>query len=177
MKVTFDEIYDDYHQDLFRFIFYMVKDKQVTEDLVQEVYIKVLKSEDSFEGKSSKKTWLLSIARHTTIDYFRSQKRTKDRILGFFDWGEKGESLKDDQPLFDDLLIDNEQHELVSHYLDKCSVDQRSVLILRFIQSFSIRETADILKFSESKVKTTQHRGLKVLKAYLVENDQEGSKS
>lgn len=173
MKVTFDNIYDNYHQDLYRFVFYMVKDKQVTEDLVQEVYIKVLNSKDTFKGKSSQKTWLFSIARYTTIDYFRSQKRVRERVLEFFDWSEKGESLKDKQPLPEELLIENEQTELVYRYLDKCSTDQRSVLILRFIQSFSIRETAEILNFSESKVKTTQHRGLKVIKKYLLRSTTE----
>lgn len=171
MKVTFDEIYDNYHQDLYRFIFYMVKDKQVTEDLVQEVYIKILKSQSSFKGDSSQKTWLFSIARYTTIDYFRSKKRMKERILEFFDWGEKGELLKDNQPLPEELLIEDEQMQLVYQYLDKCSADQRSVLILRFIQSFSIRETADILNFSESKVKTVQHRGLRVIKKHLLRSE------
>lgn len=173
MKVTFDDIYDNYHQDLYRFIFYMVKDKQVTEDLVQDVYIKVLNSKHSFKGNSSKKTWLFSIARYTTIDYFRSKRRIKERIAEFFDWGEKGESLKDQQPLPEELLIEDEQRQFVYHYLDKCTDDQRSVLILRFIQSFSIKETAEILKFSESKVKTTQHRGLKVIKQHLLQREDE----
>lgn len=170
MEVTFDSIsiYDNYHQELYRFIFYMVKDKEVTEDLVQEVYIKVLKSLDTFKGNSSKKTWLFSIARYTTTDYFRSQKRMKARVLDFFDWGEKGESLEDKKPLPEELIIENKQMQLVYRYLDKCSIDQRSVLILRFIQSFSIRETAEILNFTESKVKTTQHRGLKVVKKLLL---------
>lgn len=168
MKVIFNDIYENYHQDLYRFIFYMVKDKEVTEDLVQEVYIKVLKSKNTFKGNSSKKTWLFSIARHTTIDHFRSQKSKKERVLDFFDWGEKGESLKDDRPLPEEVLIKDEQIQLVYRYLDKCSIDQRSVLILRFIQSFSIKETAEILNFSESKVKTTQHRGIKVVKRHLL---------
>ena len=68
MKRLFKELYDQYHNDLYQFIFYMVKDKYLTEDLVQEVYIKVIQSYDTFQGKSSEKTWLFSIARHVTID-------------------------------------------------------------------------------------------------------------
>ena len=172
MRIAFEEIYDNYHQDLYRFIFYMVKDKQLTEDLVQEVYIKVLNSQGTFRGDSSKKTWLFSIARYTTIDYFRSQKRKRDRILDFFNWTEKGESIQDHLPLPEEMILKDEQLKIIYNSLDKCTVDQRSVLILRFIESFSIRETAEILKFSESKVKTTQHRGLKVLRSYLLDNDE-----
>lgn len=172
MKHAFEEIYESYHQDLYRFIFYMVKDKQLTEDLVQEVYIKILKSYERFRGESSQKTWLFSIARHTTIDYFRSQKRRRNRISEYFNWSEKGETIKDTHPLPEEIVIKDEEMTKVYHYLDKCTVDQRSVLILRFIQSFSIQETAEILNFSISKVKTTQHRGLKAIRKF-VSQDQE----
>ncbi|MEI2401183.1 sigma factor-like helix-turn-helix DNA-binding protein, partial [Paenibacillus phytohabitans] len=47
---------------------------------------------------------------------------------------------------------------------------QRLVLILRYIQSLSIAETAKALGWTESKVKTTQHRALKVLKTYMEES-------
>ena len=63
MEETFQKIYDQYHQDLFQFLFYMVKDKNQAEDLVQEVYIRVLHSYETFEGRSSEKTWLLSISK------------------------------------------------------------------------------------------------------------------
>lgn len=64
----------------------MAKDQYLADDLIQVVYIRVLQSYQSFEGKSSEKTWFLSIARFTTIDYFRSQKRRRHKILDFFDW-------------------------------------------------------------------------------------------
>ncbi|MEC5422429.1 RNA polymerase sigma factor SigX [Virgibacillus sp. C22-A2] len=174
MKVMFEDLYDKYHQDLFQFIFYMVKDKPLTEDLIQEVYIKVLKSYENFKGESSEKTWLFSIARHVTIDYFRSQSRKRKRILEFFDWSEKGEHIQDSKPLPEDVAIQNEELSRIYTYLDKCTVDQKSVLILRYIQSFSIQETADILNFSVSKVKTTQHRGLKAVKNLFLDDQERG---
>lgn len=177
MKFQFEEIYDQYHHDLYRFIFYMVKNKQITEDLVQEVYIKVLNSYDTFRGESTKKTWLFSIARHVTIDYFRSQKRRKKRVLDYFDWGSKGESIRDNLPLPEDLVLQDEELKNIYNYLYKCTEDQRSVLILRFIQDFSIKETADVLNFSISKVKTTQHRGLKRLRRFLNEQKKGGDVS
>lgn len=176
MKSTFDEIYENYHQDIYRFVFYMVKDKQICEDLVQDIYIKILQSYATFRGESSRKTWLLSIARHVVIDYFRSQKSKRNYILDFFNWSEKGETIHDQLPLPDEIVLKNEEISKIYHYLDKCSADQKSVLILRFIQSFSIQETAEILNFSVSKVKTTQHRGLKKIRQYLLENEEEGGR-
>ncbi|SFA73228.1 RNA polymerase sigma-70 factor, ECF subfamily [Lentibacillus halodurans] len=174
MESVFEKFYENYHHDLYQFIFYMVKDKETCEDLVQEVYIKVVKSYDSFKGESSEKTWLFSIARHIAIDYFRKQKRKRKRIAAFFDWGEQGEFIRDQNPLPDELAIQNEMIKDVYHYLDKCTPEQKSVLILRYIQSFSIQETAEILNFNVSKVKTTQHRGIKKLQKYIHSEQQEG---
>lgn len=165
MEETFQKIYDQYHQDLFQFLFYMVKDKNQAEDLVQEVYIRVLHSYETFEGRSSEKTWLLSIARHVAIDWFRKQQTIRQRILGTFDW--EKQDVKDRKPLPEDIVMQNENLKEIFEALDKCTLDQRSVIVLRFIQGYLISETAKALNFSESKVKTTQHRGLKVLRKQM----------
>ena len=49
----FERLYETYHHSLYNYLFYMVRDQNVAEELVQEVYIKVLQSLDTFEGKSS----------------------------------------------------------------------------------------------------------------------------
>ena len=171
MNAVFEQLYDRYHQDLYQFIFYMVKERETTEDLIQEVYIKVLKSYSSFKGESSEKTWLFSIARHVVYDYFRSLKRKRNRILDFFDWTDKGEKIPDRNIALEDAAIMKEEVEKVFESLNKCSKDQQSVLILRYLHSFSIQETAEILNFSVSKVKTTQHRGLQLLRKLLEEKE------
>ncbi|EKN67409.1 RNA polymerase sigma factor SigX [Schinkia azotoformans] len=167
MKDIFQRFYDLYHYDLFQFLFYMVKNREQAEDLVQEVYIKVLQSYDRFEGRSSEKTWLFSIARHVAIDWFRKQKRTADGNA--IDDDTVKFLLKDLAPLPEEVAIQNEQIQLMYQCMENCTVDQKLVLVLRYIQSFSIVETADILGWTESKVKTTQHRGLKVLKSLMEE--------
>ncbi|WP_028783074.1 RNA polymerase sigma factor SigX [Thalassobacillus devorans] len=177
MRPVYESLYEKYHQDLFNFIFYMVKNREQTEDLVQEVYIKVLDSYTQFNGDSSEKTWLFSIARHVTIDFFRKQTRKRKRLLEFFDWDNKGEQLIDNQPLPEEIAEKNEDIQLIYHYLEKLSVDQKSVIILRYIQSMSIQETADILGWTLSKVKTTQHRGLKLLQKWAAEHREEGKRN
>jgi RNA polymerase sigma-70 factor (ECF subfamily) len=152
----------------------MVKDRHLAEDLLQEVYIKVLKSYENFRRESTLKTWLFSIARHVTIDYFRAQERKRKRVIEFFDWSKKGEDIKDHHPLPEEIAVQSEEIRQIYKYLDKCTPDQRSVLILRYIQSFSIKETAEILNFSISKVKTTQHRGLNTLRKHLEGDNQKG---
>ncbi|RSK27489.1 RNA polymerase sigma factor SigX [Bacillus sp. HMF5848] len=165
MDSVFEELYEKYHQDVFQFLFYMVKNKEQAEDLVQEVYIKVLRAYDSFEGKSSEKTWLFSIARHVAIDSFRKHKNWKQRIIESFDWSKQ--QVADAAPLPEEIAVQHEEIQQLYQCLDLCTVDQRMVIILRYIQSLSIAETAETLGWTESKVKTTQHRALKVLKKHM----------
>jgi len=164
MDSVFHEIYEKYHQDVYQFIFYMVKDRELAEDLVQEVYIRVLKSYDKFQGKSSIKTWMFSIARNVTIDHYRKQR--KERLKNFITLAkeENLDILRDERPIPEEIVLHNDMVRLLYKCLDHCTIDQRTVLIARFIQELSIQETAEILGWSESKVKTTQHRALKTLK-------------
>ncbi|MDQ0232921.1 RNA polymerase sigma factor SigX [Metabacillus malikii] len=165
MEDTFQRIYEKYHHDLFQFLFYLVKSREQAEDLVQEVYIRVLKSYDRFEGRSSEKTWLFSIARHVAIDWFRKQNSLRQRIIEKFDWDRQ--QLVDSHALPDEVVLQNEQIKWMYKSLNNCTFDQRSVLVLRYIQELSISETAEALGWTVSKVKTTQHRALKHLQKVM----------
>ncbi|WP_066060867.1 RNA polymerase sigma factor SigX [Neobacillus soli] len=165
MDSVFDELYQKYHHDVFQFLFYMVRNKEHAEDLVQEVYIRVFKSYHRFEGKSSEKTWLFSIARNVAIDFFRKQKGWKERLLEKFDWSTN--QVMDEYPIPEEITVQKEEIKWVYKCLEFCTIDQRAVVILRYLQDLSIAETAQALGWTESKVKTTQHRSLKVLKKQM----------
>ncbi|WNF36953.1 RNA polymerase sigma factor SigX [Bacillaceae bacterium IKA-2] len=172
MNDEFERLYETYHHSLFQFLFYMVRNRQIAEELVQEVYIKVLNSYSSFKGDSSEKTWLYSIARHVGVDWIRSQNRKKRKFLGLFDLSEKEHQIRDENPLPDEIIVEKEEMKEVYQMLGKCSLDQQQVIILRYIESLSISETATVLGWTESKVKTTQHRAIKALKELLSTEDQ-----
>ncbi|OIJ15115.1 RNA polymerase sigma factor SigX [Anaerobacillus alkalilacustris] len=172
MNNEFERLYETYHHSLFQFLFYMVRNRQIAEELVQEVYIKVFKSYSSFKGDSSEKTWLYSIARHVGVDWIRSQNRKKRKFLGLFSLSEKDYQIRDEDPLPEEIIVGQEELKEVYMMLGKCTLDQQQVIILRYIESLSITETATVLGWTESKVKTTQHRAIKVLKELLHVNDQ-----
>jgi RNA polymerase sigma-70 factor, ECF subfamily len=165
MDSVFDELYSNYHQDVFNFLIYMVHNRQLAEDLVQEVYIRVLKSHQNFEGKSSEKTWLFSIAKNVAIDHYRKQKNWKNRLLDKFDWNRDELSSKDAPP--EEIVVANDEIKMLYDSLKLCTTDYRMVIIMRYLQELSIKETAEILDWTESKVKTTQHRALKWLKVEM----------
>ncbi|WP_110113007.1 RNA polymerase sigma factor SigX [Bacillus sp. CGMCC 1.16541] len=174
MNPAFHHLYEKYHQDVFQFLVYMIRDRDQAEDLVQEVYIRVFKSYDRFEGKSHEKTWLFSIARNVAIDFLRKQTSWKNRVMNLFDW--TSNQLTDNNLLPEEVAIQSEEVAMMYRCLDTCTVDQRSVVILRYIQSLSIQETAAILGWTESKVKTTQHRAIQALRKEMTRlAEKEGS--
>jgi RNA polymerase sigma-70 factor (ECF subfamily) len=66
---------DQYGDYLFRYALFRSRDPQVAEDLVQETFLAALQSRDRFAGKSSEKTWLVSILKHKIMDHFRQSSR------------------------------------------------------------------------------------------------------
>lgn len=75
--------------------------------------------------------------------------------------------IADQEPLPEEIALQREEIQMLYKAMNDCNVNQRTVLILRFIKELSVAETAEVLGWTESKVKTTQHRALKVLKNYI----------
>jgi RNA polymerase sigma-70 factor, ECF subfamily len=165
MEKTFHELYEKYQNGLYKFIFYMTKNREQTEDLIQEVYVRVLKSYGNFDFRSSEKTWIYTIARNVTMDYFRKQKRWHSRILENFDFTKQ--QIESHSPLPEEILLMNETVQTMYRCMDNCTIDQRMVLILRYIQNLSISESSEVLGWTQAKVRTVQHRALKLLRGYM----------
>ncbi|WP_342395199.1 RNA polymerase sigma factor [Bacillus sp. T2.9-1] len=159
---SIDELYRQYNQELIHFLIYLGVKKEEAEDLVQEVFIRVLKTKCSFKGESSERTWLYTIAKNIAIDHFRKQKNSYS-----FDC-EIPIHIKDEQALPEEMALYKEQLDWLNHLLKCCTVDQKKVIYCRYLKDMSIVETALNLGWSESKVKTTQHRALKLLQRSLV---------
>ncbi|MCP1144242.1 RNA polymerase sigma factor SigX [Lysinibacillus endophyticus] len=164
-KSIFHSLYDRYHQDVFQFLIYLVKDRGVAEDLSHEVYVRVLKSYERFEGRSSEKTWLFAIAKNVAIDYFRKNAVRSSRNFDAFNW--ETEQLVSPTKSPEALIELNDDMQQLLEALEKCTGDQKMVIIMRYFQELSIAETAAILNWTEGKVKTTQHRAIKNLRDLL----------
>lgn len=162
---VFHRLYDDYHQDVFQFLIYLVKNRHLSEDLMHEVYIRVFKAYDRFEGKSSEKTWLFSIAKNVAIDHFRKAAVRQKHSVEHFDW--ETQQLASPEKIPEEVSLLNEDKILLYKTLDLCTGDQKMVIIMRFFQDLSIAETAEVLGWTEGKVKTTQHRAIKSLREKL----------
>lgn len=162
---VFHRLYEQYHQDVFNFLIYLTRNRDHAEDLMHEVYVRVLRAYAGFEGKSSEKTWLFSIAKNVSIDHFRKNAVRKRHLFSKFDW-EKSELVATGS-LPEELVTLSEEMKELLETLNTCTGDQKMVIVMRYFQDLSIAETAEILGWTEGKVKTTQHRAIKSLQKKL----------
>lgn len=159
---AFDSIMKEYGEDVKRFILSYVKDRTVTDDLVQDVFLKVYLKIDTFEDKASLKTWLYRIAINRCKDYFRSWHYQKVKAI-------KNLTLiygKTEQTPEDQVLKKSEGHELTKE-IHSLSPKYREVVLLYYYRDFSVEETASILGLKRSTVRTRMLRARALLKEKL----------
>jgi RNA polymerase sigma-70 factor (ECF subfamily) len=154
--------YDRYAQDIFSIIYLMTGDYQQAEDLTQETFMRAFKHVETYREESHPKTWLIKIGRHLAIDYLR-KKKPMHMIM------EMLINKPSDDRLPVDLVALNESKQELFNALLTLPRKYREIIILRKVKGFSTKETADILGWSESKVKVTLHRAMDDLKKRLEE--------
>jgi RNA polymerase sigma-70 factor, ECF subfamily len=164
-ELDINEIYDCYYRDIYHFALYFTNNKQEAEDITQETFIKIMKSIGSLKDPAKLKTWILSIAKNTAMDLHRKRKF----VSLFPDW--VFEKEKDSFTPEDRLIQKGEWNELQNAML-KLKHQYRTVVILRGLKELSIKETAEILGCSETKVRVDYHRALQLLKKQILLNDE-----
>lgn len=161
------ELYEQHFDDVYHYLLYFTNSKSEAEDLTQDTFIKVLKSYDSFRQQSSLKTWILSIARRTAIDHYRKKKMISILPSILTDMRKSEDYIPEEE------MVHNHDWGVLQKALIQLKPDYRNVIILRGLKEYSIKETAEVLGWKESKVKVDYHRAIKLLKKY-VNNSNEG---
>lgn len=156
---AFGELYAEYFTPIWRYIFYRVRSREETEDIVQNVFIKAFQSVSRFEQqKVDPLAYFYTIARNTLIDYWRKKKDVPI---------ERAALIRDNDADPHELVAQMENRTLAQKAIAKLEGDQREVIVLRFINDMSVRETAHIMGKSEAAVRQMQLRAIKTLRGYF----------
>lgn len=134
----------------------MLENEQDAEDMLQDTYIKAYKALPDFEGRSSITTWLYRIAANEALMILRKRKHTSN-VMEMDDYDENQEEpleLVDWCCLPESELASGETRLELTRAVAKLSPALRMVFLLRDMQGFSGKETADILGIGEDAVKT-----------------------
>ncbi|MBY0086823.1 RNA polymerase sigma factor [Brevibacillus brevis] len=154
-------IYEQHYMAVYCFLLHFTGNQNETEDLTQEVFTRVVKALPTYDGRVAVKTWLFSIAKHIAIDHYRKQKLYE---LVSENWLMR---LTAKQGIPEVEMDNKEEMREIKDALQRLKPSYRMVVILRSVEGYSIRETAELLAISEAKVKVVYHRALKKLQHFL----------
>ncbi|WP_327265546.1 sigma-70 family RNA polymerase sigma factor [Streptomyces sp. NBC_01232] len=123
------------HRDVWRYVAYLSADAQAADDLTQDVFLRALASLPRFEGRSSARTWLLSIARRTVVDSLR-HAAARPRLSDRCDWQTAAEQTQPhDVPGFEDGIA-------LAELLAVIPSERREALVLTQLLGLSYAEAA-----------------------------------
>lgn len=160
----------DLHGDyLYNYAYSRVRSKEVAEDLVQETFIAGLRAMKSFQGRSTELTWLISILKRKTIDYYRKSSVKKEVAVSEFTSPFNKEGIYEGHWILDrapkewksDLDDPINQAEFRS-ILDKClsnlHENWKAVFVLKFIEDLNSNEICKELECTPSNLWVMLHR-------------------
>jgi RNA polymerase sigma-70 factor (ECF subfamily) len=151
-------LFERYKKPLFGFFYGLTKDAELCEDLVQNVFFRILKYRYLFRGEGDFKTWMFHIARNVSHDHFRKNKWKFKESLDT--WEDK---LGSDENRSTKFQQDDEMH-LLSMAMDRLPEEKREILLLSKFQDKKYKEIGEILGCSEGAVKVKVFRALQDLK-------------
>ena len=165
-----DELIVRYQHRLMRYLLYLAGNREMAEDIFQEVWMRVLVRGAQFNGKARFDTWLFAIARNLVIDHRR--KRTMSSLDEMFETGSDDDrpmsvEVADSQPTPFDSFSSIEDREHIATALLQLDTLYREVLVLRFHEELTLDEIAKVTRAPLSTVKSRLYRGLAAIKPRL----------
>lgn len=156
-KSAFGRIYKEFLPRIYRFVFYLVPDNAIAEDITQDTFVKAWESLPRFSSKKGTiQSYLYAIARNTVIDHQRKKKESR-LDMDYAQQIGSGENLEN-------MLINLERVSKVHEALSSLSKEDRDVVVLRYFEEMSYKEIAEVVNQTEGAIRVKTHRILKTMK-------------
>lgn len=157
------QLHDRYFHQVFQYAYTQTGDYHRAEEVTQDIMYKMAVHLADFKGKSSFKTWLFAIGRRAVIDYFR--KYGKEQAALEYDSEKLGQVAHGEN--VESKVLGRSLREQILKGLEQLSVDDRTVIYLRFVEGLSLAETAKVMSRTTPAVKALQHRAKRKLAKLL----------
>ena len=142
-EAAFEVLVDKYKSRVFTTIQMIVKDQGVAEDLLQDVFVKVVQTlnSDRYNEEGKFQPWLMRIAHNLAIDHFRKMKRYPSVVME--DGSNVFNTLQFAEETVEDIRIKDETYALVQQLIDELPESQKQVLIMRHYMDLSFQEISE----------------------------------
>jgi RNA polymerase sigma-70 factor, ECF subfamily len=160
---AWETLFRRYQLPLYVYVFEWVHDEQASLDIVQEAFITATRHLGSLREDAKFGGWLFGIAHQKCVQRWRKQSREDNALEAV------GAAPPEPEAGPDDLLIRQEQEEAFMRLLNQLPAPQRSVLLLYFIEDFSVEQIAEITGTAPGTVKSRLHYAKKAMRKRMEE--------
>ena len=171
---TFEQIYDFYFRDVYKYVFSLCRSHTEAEEITQETFFQALKSMSPFRGECRMFVWLCQIAKHIYFARLRKDKRRSDRTAD-----ETMEALEGDfagqRASLEQQLLDEADAMEIHRHLHCLPEPYKEVFMLRIFGELSFKKIGQIFGKTENWARITYHRGkLRIIQELEKEEKTEG---
>ncbi|MBV8324964.1 RNA polymerase sigma factor [Chryseobacterium sp.] len=152
--------------DVFSFVMKKVRDENDADEITVNVFSKVLSKLDMFDPHFQFKTWILTIAQNTVIDFWRKKNRENEDSIDNLD-EVKNQYAKSPE----ELMISDEEQKKIIKTIESLDANYQDIIRLRFFEEKSIKEISEELGISVANTKVRVMRAKKVLAELLKNNE------
>jgi RNA polymerase sigma-70 factor (ECF subfamily) len=170
-EAGFTYLVGKYHRPMIHFLYRMVHNQAVAEELAQEVFLRVYRARDSYRAEARFTTWLYRIATNLAVNHARDTRHERSAQTIYLDAPdeETGTSpdLADDEPSVEQRLLRDERMAAIRNHVMALPERQRMAVLMHKYQGMDYRQIGDVLKLSESATKSLLFRAYQTLRDKL----------
>jgi RNA polymerase sigma-70 factor (ECF subfamily) len=170
-EAAFNFLAGKYHRPIIHFLFRMVRNQAIAEELAQEVFLRVYRCRASYRAEAKFSTWLYRIATNLAVNHARDYRRhgamqnmsldAPDEVTG------ATLDLSDEEPSAEQRLLREERMKAIRKHVMALPERQRMAVVMHKYQDMDYREIGEVLNLSESAVKSLLFRAYQALRETL----------
>ena len=155
-------LFDRYHKRIFNFLARMTMDREMAEDLTQNVFIRLIKYRTSYRHGLKFQSWIYQVARNVFSDHYQANKNKSSHFIDV-------EKVSDTVADKNETMDQDEREELLHRSLGMLDEEQREVLVLTRFQQLKYEEVAVIMETTVANIKVKVHRAIAKLREHYFE--------
>jgi RNA polymerase sigma-70 factor (ECF subfamily) len=169
----FNYLVQKYHRAMIHFLFRMVRNQAVAEELAQDVFLRVYRSRESYRAEAKFTTWLYRIATNLAVNHARDTRHERAAQTLYLDAADEETGttpdVADDEPTVEQRLMRDERMAAIRLHVMALPERQRMAVLMHKYQEMDYRQIGEVLRLSESATKSLLFRAYQTLRDRLKE--------
>jgi RNA polymerase sigma-70 factor, ECF subfamily len=170
-EAGFTYLVEKYHRPMIHFLFRMVHNQAVAEELAQEVFLRVYRARDSYRAEARFTTWLYRIATNLAVNHARDTRHERSAQTVYLDApdAETGTTpdVADEGMSAEEMMLRDERMKAIRTHVEALPERQKIAVLMHKYQGMDYREIGEVLKLSESATKSLLFRAYQTLRTKL----------